>query len=146
MAPSGPSGSMQMQMWACLLALELTNKIDKQPSAMLLETGAATYQSGKHPHKRHRRFSQKITWHPRMFLQMPFSTLSRAQAKVPAQRARAVTRGPTYSLQVTGHRLMYKRVMALIDTVAVCSLIYGKPEEFPSPTARSDAMVTKQLR
>ena len=28
--------------------------------------------------------------------------------------------------------------MALIDTVAICILIYGKPEEFPSPTARSD--------
>lgn len=28
--------------------------------------------------------------------------------------------------------------MALIDTVAVRSLIYGKPEEFPSPTAQRD--------
>ena len=66
---------------------------------------------------------------------MPFSTLNRAQVKVPAQRAQAETGGPIQNLQFTDHWLM-SRVMALVDTSVECSLVYGKPEQFPSPRAR----------
>ena len=38
------------------------------------------------------------------------------------------------NLQFTDHWLMY-RVMALVDTSAECSLVYGKAEQFPSPRA-----------
>ena len=31
-----------------------------------------------------------------------------------------------------------QRVMALGDTVAECSLVYGKPEQFPVPSAYND--------
>ena len=54
------------------------------------------------------RVAQKIIWHLRVFLQMPFSALNRAQIIVPTQRAQAQTGGPMQSLQSTGHQLVYR--------------------------------------
>lgn len=69
---------------------------------------------------------------------MPFSTLNRAQVKVPAQRAQAGIQKPHVELAIHWSLANVQRVMVLVDTGAECSLVYDKLEQFPHPRACID--------
>ena len=64
---------------------------------------------------------------------MPFSTLNRAQTKVSSWRLR--DRRPHVELVIHWSLANVQRVMALVNIGAKYSLVYGKPEQFPSPSA-----------
>ena len=68
---------------------------------------------------------------------LPFFTLNRAQIKAPSQ-PQTGTGGPMEKLAIHWSLAAVQRVMALGDTVAECSLVYGKPEQFPVPSAYTD--------
>lgn len=36
--------------------------------------------------------------------------------------------------------------MSLVDTITICSLTYGKPAEFPSPTVQSDSYSNQTVK
>ena len=65
-----------------------------------------------------------------MFFQLPFSTSDKAQAKVPTCRARCEPEAPG--------RTCHEQNLPLVDPGAECSLGYGKPEKFHSPSADID--------
>lgn len=76
---------------------------------------------------------------------MPFSTLNRAQANMPAHSAQAGMGGPMWNLLFTGPWLVY-RVMALVDTGAGRRLACGEPEQFPIIVRTLMAVANKWLR
>ena len=66
---------------------------------------------------------------------MSFSSLNRAQSKVPTQRAQTRDWRPHVELAIRWSLANVHRVTALVDASAECSLVYGKPKQFPVPSA-----------
>lgn len=88
-AGEGPILLTRMYMQADFLAAGVDrNKVNRQPTALLLEPWRHRDQSSSLPTLEAPTAREKgrsmTTWHPRVFLQrMLFSTLNRAQTKVP---------------------------------------------------------------
>ena len=66
---------------------------------------------------------------------MPFSALNKAQTNVPPEKPKQGPEAPCKELAICWSLAKVERVMALVNIGAEFSLVYGKPEQFPSPSA-----------
>ena len=139
-------------MLANLLAVGVDrNKIDQQSNAMLLELWRQLRpeqqftKCGKHPqqeiqvvHLEDYMVPMDVASH--VLFHFEWSSCQCVNLKIPSGNQR-----PHVELAILCHRLM-QRVMALVDSVAECSLIYSKPKQFPRPTAQIDSYGSQTVK